>query len=226
MKELTQAITDRMAHMVESGAVQELIDKQLQKTVADILESSLRSHSDFGKAVKDKLDTSLSNAIAKVSFPEYSHFINETIMKTVSASLSEAAVSGIQQQLKEIVAPVPKEMKAADFLGKLAGYFNSESEGVEFEDGPYIQIDWGCNSDETALYMTIKDHFKVSFYDHKKENKWYIGYIEDDCERRITADLGGATHARGVIGYLYKLYCTGTIFSDLERNQDDYLSLR
>ncbi len=225
MKELTQAITDRMNHMVESGAMQELIDKQLQKTVADILDSSLRSYSDFGKAIKEKLDASLGRSLESVSFPEYSHFISETIVATVSASINEASVSSLQDQLKEILAPVPKEIGAREFFTGLSKYFGSESEGVEIDAGYYLPIEWSGNSDDTAIYMTIDNHFKVSFYDHKNEGKWYIGYIEDDSERRITADLGGATHTFGVIGYLYKLYCTGTIFPDLDRHQDDTLTV-
>lgn len=93
MQELNNAITERMNHMVNSGKVQELIDKQLENSIKGILESSLREYSKFGEAVKAKLEASLNNAVEKVSFPEYSHFINDQVLALVEQKLNESAVA-------------------------------------------------------------------------------------------------------------------------------------
>ncbi len=217
MKELNELIVARMNNMTESGAIQQLIDKQLEDSVKDILKNSLRSYSDFGKAVTEKLEASLSDAVSKVSFPEYSHFISAAVVDCVSAHMNEHVVAGIQEQIKEVLQPVPKEITGEKFLSELGRFFDHSSDGVEFEDGPYILPEWSMNSGETAVYMKVEDQFKVTFYDFKQNGSWYIGYIEDDRERHITADLGGATRTYGVIGYLYKLYCTGTIFTGIDR---------
>jgi hypothetical protein len=225
MQELNNAITERMNHMVDSGKIQELIDNQLESSVKGILDSSLREYSEFGKAVKAKLETSLSNAIEKVSFPEYSHFINNQVLALVEQKLNEAAVENLEENLEQILQPVPKQIKPGEFLGEVGRYFDHESEGVEFEDGPYLPIEWNERND-TVIELIVKDHFKVTFFDHSNKNEWYIGYIEDDSGRHITADLGGATHTYGVVGYLYKLYCTGTRFPDLHKiTHKDYISV-
>ena len=229
MKELNDLIIARMNNMTESGAIQQLIDKQLEDSVKDILKDSLRSYSDFGTAVREKLEASLSGAVSKVSFPEYSHFISAAVVDCVSAHMNEHVVAGIQEQIKEVLQPVPKEITGEKFLSELGRFFDSDSSvGVEFDDGPYILPEWDMNSDETAVFMKVEDYFKVTFYDHKKNGSWHIGYIEDDRERHITADLGGATHTYGVIGYLYKLYCTGTIFTGIDRccSNEDIISIR
>lgn len=217
MKELNDLIVARMNNMTETGAIEKLIDTQLQESVKDILKNSLRSYSDFGKAVTEKLEASLACAVSKVSFPEYSHFISTAVVDCVSAHMSEQVVAGIKEQIGEILQPVPKEITGEKFLSELGRFFDHDSAGVEFEDGPYILPEWDMNSDETAVYMKVEDRFKVTFYDHKQNGNWHIGYIEDDRERHITADLGGATRTYGVIGYLYKLYCTGTIFTGIDR---------
>lgn len=216
MKELNDLIVARMNNMTETGAIEKLIDTQLQESVKDIIKNSLRSYSDFGKAVTEKLEASLSCAVSKVSFPEYSHFISAAVVDCVSAHMNEHVVAGIQEQIKEVLQPVPKEITGEKFLSELGRFFDHSSDGVEFEDGPYILPEWSMNSDETAVYMKVEDQFKVTFYDFKQNGSWYIGYIEDDRERHITADLGGATRTYGVIGYLYKLYCTGTTFAGID----------
>lgn len=217
MKELNDLIIARMNNMTESGAIQQLIDKQLEDSVKEILKDSLRSYSDFGKAVKEKLSESLAGAVEKVTFPEYNKFISDAVVECVSSHMGAEVVAGIQEQLKEILQPVPKQIGGTEFLNRLGSFFDFESNCVESDDGLYISPEWNMNDDETAIYMKINGEFKVSFYDHKKNGSWYIGYIEDDSERHITADLGGATHTYGVIGYLYKLYCTGTIFTGIDR---------
>lgn len=228
MKELNDLIVARMNNMTESGAIEKMIDAQLQESVKGILKDSLRSYSDFGKAVTEKLEASLAGAVSKVSLPEYNHFISTAVVDCVSAHMSEQVVAGIQEQIGEILQPVPKEIAGEEFLSKLGRFFDHDSEGVDFEDGPYILPEWGMNSDATAVYMKVEGRFKVTFYDHYKKGNWHIGYIEDESERHITADLGGATHAMGVIGYLYKLYCTGTIFTGIDRccDNEDSISIQ
>ena len=225
MKELNDLIVSRMTEMTESGKIQELIDNQLESSIEEILKSTLRSHSDFGRAVEEKLNASLCNAIERVSFPEYSNFVNNQVLALVEQKLNESAVAGIKANLDKILQPVPKEIKPSEFLDEVGRYFNHESEGVEFEDGPYLPIEWN-GRDDTVIELIVEDHFKVTFYDHLNKNEWYIGYIEDASERHITADLGGATRTYGVIGYLYKLYCTGTRFPDLHKiTHKDYISV-
>ena len=227
MKELNDLIIARMNNMTESGAIQQLIDKQLEDSVKHMLQDSLHIYSDFGKALKEKLEASLSGSVSRVSFPEYSHFISAAVVDCVSAHMNEHVVAGIQEQIKEVLQPVPKEITGEKFLSELSRFFDIDSAGVEFEDGPYILPEWSMNSDETAVYMKVEDQFKVTFYDHNKNGNWYIGYIEDDRERHITADLGGATRTYGVISYLYKLYCTGTIFTGIDRcsSNEDPISI-
>lgn len=227
MKELNDLIIARMNNMTESGAIEKMIDAQLQESVKGILKDSLRSYSDFGKSVTEKLEASLAGAVSKVSFPEYSHFISTAVVDCVSAHMSDQVVAGIQEQIGEILQPVPKEIKGSVMLRKIGQFFEHDSCGVEFEDSPYIPVEWSINDDNTAVHMKANGLFKVTFYDHKNNGQWYIGYIEDENERRITADLGGATRAMGVIGYLYKLYCTGTIIEDIDSCCDDeeYISV-
>lgn len=225
MKELTAMITARLDHMVETGKVQELIDTQLNKTMTDVLSDSLRSYSDFGKQVKDKLEASLNDAISNVSFPEYSKFITDQVVAATSEKLNTVASEQLQEQLKDILEPVPKIMKPSELLHEIGSHFDHDSSNVEFEDGPYLPVEWEMNDDETTVVLKIKDELTVRFYDFRNKNEWYIGYIEDDMGRVITKGFEGATHALGLAGYLYKAYCTGTIFPDLHKNQEDYISL-
>ena len=217
MKELNDLIITRMKNMTESGAIQKLIDKQLEDSVTDILKDSLRSYSDFGKAIKEKLSESLACAVETVTFPEYNKFVSDAVTECVSAHMNAEVVAGIQEQIKKVLQPVPKEITGLKFLSELGRFFDHSSDGVELEYGPCILPMWNMGCDDKAVYMIVKDRFEVTFYDHKKNGNWRIGYIEDDSERHITADLGGATHAKGVIGYLYKLYCTGTVFVGIDK---------
>lgn len=227
MKELNDLIVARMNNMTESGVVEKLIDAQLQDSIKNILSESLRSYSDFGKEIKAKLDESLAGAVSKVSFPEYNKYVSDAVVRCVSEHFSAEVVSSIQERIKDELQPAPKEIKGSVMLRELGRFFDHDSPGVEFEDSPYIPINWSINDSNTAIYMKVNDLFKVTFYDHKNNGQWFIGYIEDESEMRITADLGGATHAHGVIGYLYKLYCTGTIIEDIDVccDHEEYISV-
>jgi hypothetical protein len=223
MQEMTNLINQRMNHLTESGELEKMIDAQLQKTLARVLEDSLRSYSAFGKAIGEKLDESLAGAIDKVSFPEYNKFVGDACHQIISQHLQTEATAAIQEQIKDALQPVPKNMTANEFLKGIGNFIESDHEGVEFEDSYYLPVDW--DHYDVSVRLKIPGIGQVVFYDfdHDKEGH-HIGYIEDDSERRITADLGGATHTYGAIGWFYKLYCTGTHITGLDC-ADDHINL-
>jgi len=220
MQEMTNLINQRMNHLTESGELEKMIDAQLKKTLTSVLEDSLRSYSAFGKAIGEKLDESLAGAINKISFPEYNKFVGDTCHQIISQRLQTEATAAIQERLKDALQPVPTTMTANEFLEELGGFIEQDHEDVEFEDGPYLPIEWDRYNQ--SITLTVPGIGRVVFYDFDsdKEDGHHIGYIEDDSEHRITADLGGATHTYGAIGWFYKLYCTGTHITGLDRAYD------
>lgn len=74
----------------------------------------------------------------------------------------------------------------------------------------------------SAIYMTIKhpefdsDTLKVTFYNHCEKNcQYHIAYINEG-DKRISDSITGATHAMGLAGYFYKMYCRQTKISGLQ----------
>lgn len=224
MKELTDLIVARMNHMTGSGRIVELIDNQLNATVTDVLKESLRSYGDFGKELKSKLEGSMGNAMGRVSFPEYSHFVGKVTTEILAAHYQDEIARSIQEQVKEIFEPVPKEMTIGELYQKIGRLIDPEQDEVEFEDGHYVNVEGILSENEDAFYLTIPTVGKLVMYDHRNEGSFYIGYIEDNRENQITVSIGGATHAMGAVGWLFKLYCAGTRITGVE-HADETISV-
>lgn len=211
MQELNSLIQARLEASLADGTLDGIIEKHVTGLLDSVVSSSLRSHGDVGKVIQEKLNQSLMSGVSKVSMPEYHHVINQVVVGHVQTFLNEEALKSLNDALNEVMRPVPTQMTGREFIDQLREILAGETD----EDG---STDW--EDRDTRITLTFKNgagDFKIIFYDHYHKGEWYIGYLEDDMGRALTRGLSGFTHAIGTPdAWLFKLYCTGTIFSDLD----------
>ncbi|MCL1124203.1 hypothetical protein [Shewanella surugensis] len=222
MKELHDIVTNKIGNMVENGTIEQLIENKLESLLAETVNDAMKSYSSFGKALKESIEKSIGTSLSQVSFPEYNHFVSQLVVEKYSEVLSKEAANNIDVLLKDELKPVPDVIDAQALLDETKEYWeeSAHSEGEE-----EIDIKW--DESDSAIYMTLKhpeyesNNIKISFYNHGEESGVYhIGYINKD-DRPITSGIGHATHAMGLAGYFYKLYCKQTKIHGLSNIYDE-----
>lgn len=216
MKELNQIVTTKLASMIDDGSIEKMIEDQLEKLMQDTVNATLRRYSDFGKSLTETIETSIGTSLDHVSFPEYNHFVAQLVQEKYGQALDKHAATLLEELLKAELSPVPEELNAQKMLDEVRSCWGESAQ----ENGGEINIEWDEN--DTAIYMTIKhpeydwQSIKVTFYNHgEKDCQYHIGYINED-DKRISGSITGATHAMGLAGYFYKLYCRQTKISGLQ----------
>ncbi|MCL1124121.1 hypothetical protein [Shewanella surugensis] len=211
MKELHDIVTNKIGNMVEDGTIEQLIENKLESLLAETVNDAMKSYSSFGKALKESIEKSIGTSLNRVSFPEYNHFVSQLVVEKYSEVLSKEAASNIDALLKEELKPVPDAIDVQVLIDETKKYWE---EAAHSEGKDEIDIEW--RESDNAIYMTLKhpeydsNSIKISFYNHGEENNVYhIGYINED-DRVISSGIGNATHAMGLAGYFYKLYCKQT----------------
>jgi hypothetical protein len=63
-------INNQLAALNEEGYVEKIIRKQLEETIKDVVEDSLRSWSDFGKGLKETVKGQLQINLVQPSYSE------------------------------------------------------------------------------------------------------------------------------------------------------------
>ncbi len=216
MKELHEVVNSHITSMIENGALNDIIAERLNQAIKESVDDSMRSYGDFGKALKEKMNASLNQALKNVTFPEYNKFVSEVAIQAYNDVLTEQAKSQITTAIEQRLEAVPKEIKAQELLDKIAEYWREPCNEEGHEE---IEIEW---SDSHGMHLKIKhpeydwETIKISCYDHRTPGIFSIGYLSEESSGRLSGTLNGATHNSGLRGYLYKLYCAGTTISGFD----------
>ena len=216
VKELQQIANEKLGAIISEGVLDQMIEDQLNKTVKDIIGSAMRSHSDYGKALSEKIEGALVTSLKKVTLPEYGKFMQEAVLEVVTDQLNEQGKANVIASLDKFFEPVAQEITFEDMCKKIKEYWGDDCIINHHEK---IQIEW--EGGDGAYYLKVihpeydGESIRVTFYNYgNPEGHFHLGYINADG-RRISGCLSGATYAKGLLGFFYKMYCQETVVTDL-----------
>ena len=227
MKELHQVVSEKLTEMITSGAVEEIIAKNLTKTIEESVKEALRSYGNFGKVVSKKIEEAIMMSAPDINLPLYNTLIAEHINATFSRVMNETALSQFDAMIADILKPVPKESKFSTVMDLIRDCWGGESEHGS------VEIESNESDSGEALYVTIKHpeydwyNIKVTFYCFHKKT-WHIGYLRIGDK---TLSIDPKKHAAGGLGSsslgdeLFKYYLAKTEFEadeDFESIGSDY----
>ena len=123
MKELEVAIVAAFTKMAETGAIQTIIEREIERTVGDILHSSLQPYSDFGKSLGKTIKSALNVDLDRLGIAGY----NDTILKIVKTKLDSSmelfGKAQIEKDLEELLKVPPKEIKLSQLVEQLKDHY-------------------------------------------------------------------------------------------------------
>ncbi|MCE3203412.1 hypothetical protein [Paenibacillus sonchi] len=112
-------INEKLEELKEEGYVEKIIKKQLEKTIQDIIEESLRSWSDFGKGLKEAVGKQLQINLGKLDIPSYNEVILNVIKGELERSIHEEGSTRIQQQIQELLGTGEQEYKLSEIIKQM-----------------------------------------------------------------------------------------------------------
>jgi len=176
MKELQQVVSEKLAEMINSGAVEEIIAKNLTKTVEESVKNALQPYGDFGKVVSKKIEAAIMLSEPDINLPLYNTLIAERINEIFSKVMNENTLSHFDAIIAGTLKPVPKESKFSIVMELIKDCWKGESEHGS------VEIESNESDSGEALYVIIRHpkydwyNIKVTFYCFNKKT-WHIGYI-------------------------------------------------
>tara|TARA_R110000796_G_scaffold60642_2_gene140285 strand:+ start:1248 stop:1955 length:708 start_codon:yes stop_codon:yes gene_type:complete len=167
-----------------------MMEKTLEKSIESIVEDSLRSYSDFGKLLKEKINTSLNVSLDGLELIDYTTIIVDKIKKIATEDFIERNVENITEQLGETLGKLEPEYKLSDLIEKFKDsvddYDVEQSNSIFFECEYNEEYKWHKikidRSEDCSLYNSeieftitkenniICPRMKTTFHDKKEGN--------------------------------------------------------
>lgn len=118
MKTFETMILDQINKISTDGTIEAIVQKKVEAMVKDTLDDTLRSYSDYTKAIKEKLNASLIADLDKIDFPQYSNLIGNAVILRLGSVLNETAKETIFKKVDEILDLPPKEINLSELIEK------------------------------------------------------------------------------------------------------------
>jgi hypothetical protein len=128
LPDLSKAVSDHFAAIVASGAINTMIETHLTKTIDDILKEQLRGYSDFGKAVKERVEEALQVADLK-DLPNYGQFVCNIIAKNVDHQLHGEWAKKLEADVAAMFIDAPAEITLEDLIEKFKKHVRDNAYG-------------------------------------------------------------------------------------------------
>ncbi len=216
MKELNDIVTAKMESMITSGKLEEMLEKQLESTMQDLVKDSLRSYGDFGKEIGDKIKESMATAARNVSIPEYNMFLGQVVERAYKQHLDAEAASHMNDIIGDIFKPVPAEST----FSALTEMIKSEWQSDCHEHG-HEEIEVMAEEDSQRMEVTIKHpeydwktiRFTMYNFGHDGKDTWHIGYIREG-DNSLSSPLAKAgVCTENLTDRIYQFYAKSTEFT-------------
>jgi len=178
--DLSTIIAEEMTKVISEEAIRESVAKHCKNLADNFLDQSFRTHSEFGKSVKEHLETQLKFDPKKVPIPGYEDLIAESFKKAWKGMNKKELVVKAEKLMASILDLAPKTIT----IGELANlYLEHLKEYHTYElEQAHNETDNGIVYHGFSIKRREPESSYSSFYDfdflvtglaeEKVESKW------------------------------------------------------
>jgi len=156
MKELEDAMVAAFRKMAKAGTIQEIIEKQISKTVEEILSNALKSYSDFGRNMEKVVKESMNVDLKGLGLSGYNDIILKIIKTKIDNGMETFGKAQIEKDLEELLKAPPAEIKLSELVEQL----KQDAIGPDRQCGECTCIIEWSNTDGYGRIYLDEDYMK------------------------------------------------------------------
>lgn len=172
MEDLKTAVSTAFANVVASGAIEQAIEKQLASTIGDLIKHELREYSDFGKAIKERVQQALCVNLGQMDLPSYNDLILQIIRRQVDGIMQSEAAQQLESNMAKLLEQAPAEITLQKLIEEFIEANKENKEGQDFT--LLIERKWG------STYICLDED---------------AGKSEYSCDFRLAIDKDGKVYS-------------------------------
>jgi hypothetical protein len=197
-------------HLMESGKLQEMVDRQVAKTCEEAVSEALRSYSEFGQSLKKGLVGALGVNIDDLGLTGYNLTVLGIIRKRLEAALDKVGVEKLKTDLEHLLAAhAPEKMLLSELVREFKTWAREHGGcngtcTVNVKQNEYGH--WWVTLDHRARVSEYECEFRFLLGNNKEGDRISVIRIEgqDPSKGVFCGVLNGFPRA------MFHLYAAGT----------------
>lgn len=207
LPDLSKVVADQFEALSASGAIEKMIETHLSESINTILKEQLRSYSDFGKGLAERVAGAIK--IADVNdLPHYGQFVSGIIARNVDHQLHGEWAKKLESDIASMFVEAPAEIKLDDLIEK---YKKHVRENAFSETGDSITLHLEASSYGYWAVAMDKDAGTEKYrcalrFQVNKEGEMFALHLDDE-EMKKQLFVGPFDEFERLI---FRMYVTGT----------------
>lgn len=223
MIDLNKIVNDSLKKIEEGKFVEEVVQKRIEKTIAEIVDDTFRGYSDFGKNLKKHIEENLNINLGNLNLDGYNTLVLSAVKEKLDKVITVQGVEKIKESLDEMLKESKSEYTLSEIIEKAKQETHKEEYEFDYDDHIHLKINKSYSF--THIYISAKEDepdydFKYEYQiSIDEEGKPYCIKLEDE-EINTKKILGGLY---GLDELLFKIYASGAkIVLDNGTDPEDY----
>lgn len=188
------AVIASLDKLLDTGAVQAMIEKHLAKAFEEAISSELRSYSDFGKQVQASVREALALR-GPIDLPSYNGMILAVVRRLVETQTRASVEKQVAENLKDLLTPAPERITLSKLVETYIEHIKAQHDAgcvcygeqnqitLLVEAGNYGNVSIGLDKEPGQRRAQCDIELGVT-----KEGKLYwLRFRDDDVEKRMFA---------------------------------------
>lgn len=191
MDALKNAVAAAFDKVVASGAIETAIETKLNETISSAISEHLRSYSDFGKELKEKVSQAIGINLKDMDLPSYGDLVLNIIRRQLDAQMESDFAKRLEANMAALLAPAPAEITVEAIIEAFIKTYGEDKAGEDFTllietkhtGFTYISLDKESDTSEYSCDFRIGIHngevFSLALNGDDTKKKLFIGPLRD-----------------------------------------------
>lgn len=112
-----ETVNTGLQKIIDGGGLTAMIEKQIEKSVNEIVVDSLKAYSDFGRNLSEAVKGALSIDTGRLNLDEYNMVVLSIVRQKIEAAISLAGRERLSKDMDDLLgATAPAEIKLSDLI--------------------------------------------------------------------------------------------------------------
>ena len=181
--DLQKVLNSETQKLIESGTIEEMVKKNLEKCVSDLVSDQFRYNSPIKKSLEKALEGALNIDLGDIDLNTMFTFVTDHAKSKLAQIIDEDAKSKYLDEVDKILKPLPEEMTLESFAEQIIKFWHDDSyedkddwsdcATVECEVNEYGSHTLSIYVEESYRYGSSTKAKNVDIYLGKKDDQGY-----------------------------------------------------
>jgi len=223
MKELNDIVNAKLLEMQATGAVEKLINENVEKAISTAISDAFRSYGTIAKSIEEAFKTGFSLDPNAIDFESYNQVMLSAVKQRVLSAFGEDARSKFMSEMDALLAPAPAQISIDDFVRTITNFWLEDYCNEDYDEYARVELhdkDSGGSIKSASLKIW---NSKSSRYSPSSAQ---LNLFIIEGKLRISHGMSyNPTCLTEAEAYIFKLYAAGTEITgiqDYNPNTHDY----